>query len=429
MAERQDTGKPESGGKVIRAAAVLSVTMPPLRDAAVDIRNGRIRAVVPWRLLARERRSGALELGDVILLPGLVNAHCHLDYTDMAGQLPPQESFTDWLKLIVSVKASWTLEDFARSWQAGAAMLVRSGTTTVADIEAVPSLLPRMWAATPLRVVSLLEMIGVSGRRPARAVLTEALGHLKRAGPLGFRMGLSPHSPYSTSGELLQLSAETARKRRIPLATHLAESQGEFQMFRKARGEMYQWLKHSGREMSDCGGGSPVAHLDQAGMLGPNLLAVHVNHLAPGDAHLLGGNKVNVVHCPRSHFYFKHRRFPLAQLARAGANVCLGTDSLASVYRRRKEEVELDMFAEMRALAESQPRLSAEAILRMATVNGARALGLEGRIGVLARGAWADLIALPMPPKARHLYDAVVQHAGPVLASMIGGRWVVPPQI
>jgi cytosine/adenosine deaminase-related metal-dependent hydrolase len=199
-------------------------------------------------------------------------------------------------------------------------------------------------------------------------------------------------------------------------------------MFRHRRGEMFKWLQQSGRDMSDCGQESPVAGLQRAGILGPNLLAAHVNYLSRGDASLLGKSSVNVVHCPRSHLYFKHRRFPLQRLARAGVNICLGTDSLASVYRRRNDMVQLDMFAEMRALAQAQPKLSPRSILRMATANGARALGLAGHIGTLAKGALADIVALPMPSKGSNLYEAVVHHEGPVLASMIAGRWAIPPE-
>ena len=99
-----------------------------------------------------------VDLGDVILLPGLVNAHCHLDYTDMAGLLPPPKTFTDWLHLMISAKAQWRYAEYARSWLNGARMLLQTGTTTVADIEVVPDLLPEVWDATPLRVFSFLKL-------------------------------------------------------------------------------------------------------------------------------------------------------------------------------------------------------------------------------------------------------------------------------
>jgi len=109
------------------------------------------------------------------LLPGLVDAHCQLDYTDLAGQIAPPRSFTDWLKCLVELKRGWGYSDFAQSWLNGARMLVRTGTTTVGDIEAVPDLLPELWEATPLSIFSFLEMTGIHARRRPADVLHEAV--------------------------------------------------------------------------------------------------------------------------------------------------------------------------------------------------------------------------------------------------------------
>jgi cytosine/adenosine deaminase-related metal-dependent hydrolase len=306
-------------------------------------------------------------------------------------------------------------------------MLLRTGTTSVADIEAVPELLPEVLQATPLRVFSFLEMIGIKSQRQPRAIVEEAVARIEalKAGRGG--VGLSPHAPYSTVPELLRLSAETARRRRWRLATHVAESALEFEMFTRGRGPMFAWLQRSGRDMSDCGLGSPVRHLERCGALSERLLAAHVNYLAPGDAALLAKRKVHVVHCPRGHWYFRHDPFPLRRLARAGVNVCLGTDSLASVQKPRRQSVELNLFEEMRALARNEPALSAWKILRMATLNGATALGLGGQIGELAPGCFADLISLPFTGKAADVYEGVLHHTGNVAASMIDGQWAVEP--
>lgn len=186
---------------------------------------------------------------------------------------------------------------------------------------------------------------------------------------------------------------------------------------------MYDWLQRSGRDMTDCGLGSPVRHLERCGLLNHSLLVAHANYLAPGDAGLLAKNGVSVVHCPRSHAYFRHRQFPARRLIREGVNVCLGTDSLATVQKVRGKSLELNMFKEMQALAERQSWLSPRRIVRMATVNGAKALGLAGQFGEVKAGAQADLIALPFGGKLTGLYDAVIGHEGDVAASLIGGQW------
>jgi aminodeoxyfutalosine deaminase len=422
-----DAAEPPARPRLLRARLVLPVSRPPIPDGAVLISGKRIVAVGRWRELSNKSERSALDLGDAVLMPGLVNAHCHLDYTDMAGQLPPAKVFSDWLKLMTAAKGSWSDSDFAQSWLHGAQMLVRTGTTTVADIEAVPQLLPKVWNATPLRVFSFLEMISVKADRSPGRVLQEAMDRLASLPLARCRAGLSPHAPYTAVPELLRLTARTARRRRWRLTTHVAESALEYEMFARGRGEMFDWIKRSGRDMSDCGLGSPVQHLERYGMLGGNLLAAHVNYLGRNDAALLGQRDVHVVHCPRSHFYFRHDAFPFRQLARAGVNICLGTDSLASVYRTRRQTVELSLFEEMRALTQAHPWLSPRKIVRLVTVNGARALGLQGRVGEVSTNAFADLIVLPFAGKSAEVYDAILHHSGDVSASMIDGQWAIVP--
>ena len=159
---------------ILRAKIVLPVTAPPIEDGAVFIDGKTIRAVQRWRDLGPHLRERAMDLGEVILMPGLVNAHCHLDYTDMAGELPPPKTFTDWIAAITAHKTEWSYSDYARSWLRGAQQLIKTGVTTVADIEVMPDLLPDVWNATPLRIFSFLEMTGIRARRSPGAILREA---------------------------------------------------------------------------------------------------------------------------------------------------------------------------------------------------------------------------------------------------------------
>ncbi len=412
---------------ILRARVVVPVARPPIHNGAIAIAGNRITAVGRWSDFPDKKTEPVLDFGDAAILPGLVNAHCHLDYTAMAGEIPPQKSFTDWIKLITTAKASWSYSEFAESWLEGARMLLHTGTTTVADIEAVPDLLPDAWGATPLRVFSFLELTGVKSRRNPRTILKQTVDWIEALPEGRNRAWLSPHAPYSTVPELLRLCAATARRRRWRLTTHVAESNQEFEMFMHARGEIFDWLRRNERNMDDCGFGSPVQHLERAGLLGKNLLAVHVNYLAPGDEKLLGKRKVSVAHCPRSHAYFQHRPFPLHELTEAKVNVCLGTDSLATVRKTRRENVRLSLFDEMRALAKNQPALAPKEILQMGTVNGARALGMNQQIGEISKGAFADLITIPFSGKTADIYEAVLHYTGDVTTSMIDGQWAIAP--
>ena len=411
---------------ILRARTILPISQPPIDNGAILISGNRIRAVGSWPDLQSQSDEKVLDLGEVILLPGLVNAHCHLDYTDMAGELSPPKTFTDWIPLITAAKSAWSYSEYAHSWLHGAHQLLKTGTTTVADIEAMPDLLPEAWDATPLRVFSFLEMTGIRAKRDPKQILREAVEKIDSLNHPRCSTALSPHAPYSTLPELLRLSARLARKRKWRLCTHIAESAEEFEMFQHARGKMFDWLKRNERDNSDCGLGSPVQHFARHQMLGENLLAIHVNYLARGDAALLGKHRVNVVHCPRSHDYFRHAPFLRQRLANAGANLCLGTDSLATTRKIGKQKPELNMFNEMRQLAASDKTISPAEILRMATVNGARALGLAGQVGELSKNAFADLVAIPAA-ETSDPYEAVLAHTGNVSAGMIAGRWTMPP--
>lgn len=411
---------------ILRARTILPVSRPPIENGAVHIVGNRLQAVGPWPDVKSAGGEEIYDLGEVALLPGLVNAHCHLDYTDMGGQLPPPRTFTDWIPLITAAKTAWSYSDYARSWLHGAQMLLRNGTTTVADIEAMPDLLPELWDATPLRVFSFLEMTGIRARREPAEILREAVEKIDSLAHVRCSASLSPHAPYSTLPELLRHSARLARARRWLLCTHVAESDQEFEMFAHGRGAMYDWLQRNHRDNSDCGLGSPVQHLARNQMLDHNLIAIHANVLAPEDAALLGKYRVNIVHCPGSHAYFRHPTFQRERLAAAGVNLCLGTDSLATIRVVGRQRPELNMFEEMQALAAHDKTVAPQEILQMATVNGALALGMKGRIGELIPGAFADLIAIPAEGGSRKAYETVLDHAGPVHASMIDGRWVVP---
>jgi cytosine/adenosine deaminase-related metal-dependent hydrolase len=407
---------------VLRARIVLPLAAPPIENGAVVISENRVAAVGPWPDVASHRREPATDMGAVILMPGLINAHCHLDYTDMTG-LPPQKQFPDWIKGLLALKAAASYTDYALAWLRGAKMLARTGTTTLADIEAVPELLPEVWSSTPLRIISFLEMTGVRSRRRPSEILREAAVKINALSGARGSTGLSPHALYSTTPPLLRRTAALARRRGWRVTMHVSESIDEYELYTRRRGPLFDWLKNQ-RDMADCGGRTPVRQVRQCGLLGRNFLAVHANYLDGADVAALAGSGSSVAHCPQSHAYFGHAPFPYRELAAAGVNVCLGTDSLASVPLPRRGNPELNLFAEMRSFTGAHPDVAPEAIVRMATCNGARALGLHDRAGGLFKNALADLIAIPFSGKIQEVWEAAVHHVGNVSASMIDGQWL-----
>lgn len=404
---------------------MVPVTAPPIPDGAVWISGHQIRAVGPWSEIREIRQVAAgpvTDLGDVAVFPGLINAHCHLDYTAMTGLLTPPREFPDWIKGILTLKSQWTDSEFEASWLLGARQQLQTGTTTVANIETRAHQLAGLRASTPLRVFSFLEMTGIrSGHEPER-ILAEAMDVLKSLPPNRGGVGLSPHAPYSTSPELLRAVATIARQEGWRVTCHVAESEPEFDMFMYRRGSLFSWLENQ-RPHGDCGLGSPLQHVHRHGLLDSPLLAVHVNCLWGDDAWRLAARGASVVHCPRSHAYFGHPRFQREVLTEAGVPICIGTDSLASTKATREGPPILSLIDELRTLAADDPGLSPRRMLAEVTVNPARALGLKSVMGELRTGALADVLVIPHAGPVATVEEALIQHRGPVTATMIGGRW------
>jgi cytosine/adenosine deaminase-related metal-dependent hydrolase len=389
----QETNKNERA-MIIRARCLLPLASAPVDNGAIVIENARIKWLGRWRDCELPAGETLLDLGEAALMPGLINAHCHLDYSSMAGQIPPPKTFPDWVKTLRSFKSHWSFSEFAESWLKGARQLVDHGTTTVADTESVPELPPETWKSTPLRMISFFEMTGVKSQRSPEDLLQDACDWTERW-PVDDRKqtGLSPHALYSTYPELMRKSAQLATERDLLLSTHLAESEAEHLMFGDAKGPFFDWLKGQ-RRMDDCGHATPIQLAQEYGLLNERLLIIHANYLVPADIEAIGTSGASVVHCPRSHEYFAHTRFRYEDLVKAGANVCLGTDSLASSRKVGAQNPELDLWGEMQLFARNYPAVSPREILHLTTLNSARALRKAGQIGALEPGAFGDLIAL-----------------------------------
>lgn len=413
---------------LLRSRIVYPVAAPPLQDGAVRIFEGRIVEVGRYQDLRSDDHEAVFDLGERILLPGFINAHCHLDYTSFAGLIRPPSGFTEWVQHLISLKAQCSYTDYAESWIKGLRQSMAHGTTTICDIEAVPELLPDLLPEVRLRMVSCLEMISVRSKAPAEVVVQEAVQTLRRLPPHRHRVGLSPHAPYSTSQELVRHAARAVEAQDWLWTMHVAESSEEQSMFEHRQGPMYHWLKNQ-RENSDLGSISPVGWVQATGALSDRALLAHVNCITDAEARALSSTQASIVHCPRSHDYFSHPEFPAERLRDAGVNLCLGTDSLASHPSTKRSPANLDMLGEMRAFSLRHVSFTPREIIEMATTHAARALRLTHETGRIAPGLSADLIALPYSGSADHASEAILQHSGPVDASMVFGEWIqTPPQ-
>jgi len=392
----------------IRAGSVHPVTAPPITDGAVLVADdGRITAVAAHAQVPDPPGARRVEFPDAVLVPGLVNAHTHLELTHLAGRNPERE-FSRWIRTIRALKDATTPEEFDHSAEQGVRDCWMAGVTCVADTGST---------GAPLRALARLGARGiyyqeVFGPDPAdrAATLAELRAAVARLGPIASgraRLGVSPHAPYTVSEPLYRAVAAFARREALPLAVHLAESREETALVRDGAGSFAEALRARGIPVQahHC---SPVQYLLQLGVLerATGWLCIHCVQVDEGDIDILRRAGVGLASCPRSNRAHAHGTAPLAALRAAGIPVGLGTDSVVSAG-------DVNLWAEAAAAG-----LYEEDALRMLTIEGARALGLDAEIGSLEVGKQADLAVFPSTVFSRPLPTSTA------LLTIVAGRVV-----
>lgn len=430
-----------------RARWLLPVDGEPIENGTLEIEDGRITAV------HSTHDPRAEDLGNVALIPGLVNAHTHLEFSDLQQPLntapPPPgkprplvarlsnekpateftEPFTDWIRAVVAHRNARTSDPWpiiARGLQES----TQAGCTTLGEIATTNWPAEPNLPAVPPRLVVFRELLGPLpehiepqleiARRNLMPLSGTASPRAPAKGrPLNLR-GLSPHAPYSVHLDLFHKLVELAAEYCAPLAIHLAETEAEL-----------DYLKHGGGELArmreDFGIGpehavppgtrpldylSPLADLDRA-------LIVHGNYLSENELNFVARHpNLAVVYCPRTHASFGHREHPWRKLLEKGASVAVGTDSRAS-------NPDLSLWRELCFLKARSPDVDPRTLLRLGTLCGARALGLERETGSLTVGKSADLAVVSFDDFRNHdpfarLFDG--RHR--VIATMRSGRWL-----
>jgi cytosine/adenosine deaminase-related metal-dependent hydrolase len=399
---------------IIRARVVVTMDGQPIGNGAVAISGNRIVDVGTFDDVKARNLDEVLDLGEQALLPGLINAHCHLDYTCLRGKIPQQKSFTDWICAINAAKAKLSPEDYVDSINEGFGEAKRFGTTTIANLTAFPELISQI--QPPIRTWWFAELIDVRNPERANEIVDLAVELLKARK----HWGMAPHAPYTASASLYRRCEEIARRENVLLTTHLAESYEEMQMSFDLGGPLTGFLSEINPDLFEYNGQTPVEHvLDNVCPLDGRWLIVHLNSVLESDLRMLAkqSTKCHIVHCPRSHSFFDHDAFELERVRELGFNVCLGTDSLAS-------NDDLSLFAEMRAFQKEFADVPPEEILRMVTLNPALALRQENTLGKLRRGFGADLIAIPCATSTnlRPVFEEIIAFDQSVNWSMIGGQ-------
>ncbi len=392
-----------------------------LRNAAVHVCDpGRISRLEPWQSPPPNLETRVVDWGSSIVLPGLVNAHCHLELTCPHGQPRKPASFADWLNMVTGERGAGTKGDRLESVRLGARLALAGGTTLIGGVSTCDASIEEL-KAQKLRKVIFEEVAALEAGRAGEAVsaLKLRLGGGETDGFLSF--SVAPHAPYSVSPELFRAVASLAFEKGVRLATRVAETRQEVEFLKTGLGDFKEYLSDSGALPEDWvpPGMAPVPYLEQLGILDHPAILVHCNYLDEESMARILSRSCSVVYCPRSHAFYGHELHPVRQLLDMGINVALGTDTPSACDS-------LSILDEMRFLFQNRKDLKVDEIIRMATLNGAVALGFGGVLGRLRRGYWADMTVLRLPENVndRNVLAQVLEGAGECLATIVQGETV-----
>ena len=391
---------------------VLPVDAAPIEDGEVVIEDGVIAAVRS----ARTPASGRRDLGEAVLMPGLVNAHSHLEYTALRGFLE-DVPFFPWIRALTAAKAALKPEDWLWSARLGAMECLAAGVTTLGD-NTDAGVTMRVLTETGLRGTVYQELFGIDHREPVAPILESLrvkIAAHRRLASGRVSVGVSPHALYTIRPALFAALDEYVAGEGLPTSLHIAESGSESALTERGEGPFAEMYTRRGITW-EAPRMTPTRYAADLGALGPSTLAVHCVHQTLADIALLATTGAAVIHCPKSNAKLGAGVAPLAAWLRTpGLRLGLGTDSAVSNNT-------LDLFEEMRfallmqrAATQEVEAVTARDVARMATLGGAEAMGLSHLIGSLTPGKRADLIAVrldrPHAVPATDPYSALVYTA------------------
>lgn len=386
----------------IRAAWACPIDQPPIRDAVVEIDDGVIRSIGPAG--GRSMTADCRDLGNVVILPALINAHTHLELSWLRNRVPPANRFTDWVKTLVGIRRGTeqlitpeivaAIHDAIREAKA-------SGTIAVGDIT------NSLAAVEPMRQADLEGVVfhELLGFRERDGALIESTREKRAAAAQhGLRISLAPHAPYSTSVELFKAIRAAISASDCPImSVHLGESPEEVELLETGTGPWRGMLEAIGMWRDDwaipsCG---PVQFLERHGAIDAHTLVVHGVQLDDHALERLRALNATLVTCPRSNRWVGVGYPPIERFYRSGVAVAVGTDSLASVE-------DLNLFSELKTMRRLAPSVPARRLLESATSVGAKGLGLDHRLGTMTPGKRAALIAVDLPAAAIDVEEYLV---------------------
>ena len=387
--------------------------IPPIDHGAVAFNADSILDTGPIDKLTRKySRHHVHRLQNAVLMPGLVNTHTHLELPPLLDIIRA-DTFPNWVLNLIKTKRELTSHDYAVVASQNVKTLMHTGTTTVGEI-CTHNISTAVLKQSFLRAVIFYELISMNPLTPF-----PGLSFLASRTTSRIQTGISPHAPHTVSEKILGALKKIADLKKAPLCMHVAESKDEIRLLQGKKSGFEKLYKAAGWDLAWApSADSPFEYLKRTGLLSPSFLAVHAVQVTDDDIRLIKKSKVPIAHCPRSNKETGVGRMPLKKFLDAGITVGLGTDSLAS-------SPSLNMWDEMRYTYRVHKRdgITAKDIFTLATIGGAKALGMDKEIGSLEPGKRADIIAVPLPSKnTGDIYSDLLRETKSCIMTMVDGK-------
>ncbi len=401
---------------IVTSSVIISGTKI-IHNGAVAVYTGTILAVGSLSEIIKKFPGHRIHhIKKTVLLPGLINLHTHLELPPLLD-IKQAKKFSDWILNLIIAKRNLTNKDYSFAAQENIKSIITSGTTTVGEIcthGESPSLLKQ----SGLRSLIYHEIIAMDTKHKDQKL--RALRSIKNTGRI--QHGLSPHSPYTVSEQVLNHIKKTTEKHKLKLCMHVAESKDEIRLLQRKRNSLEKLYQFANWNLDWAPTGtSSFEYLNDLGIFSPDFLAVHAVQIADSDISLIRRTGTAVAHCPRSNRELRVGRMPLKKFLNAGITVGLGTDSLAS-------SPSLNLWDEMRYAYKIHKKdgITPKTIFSLATSGGAKALGMDKEIGILEPGKKADLIAVPLPKKdTGDLYSDLLRETKSCIMNIVNGKIIL----
>ena len=398
---------------VIKADYILEGGGNVLEGHSVLVEGGRISAIEPS---ARLSADSAYDLGRSLVMPGFVNCHTHLELTDLGRPVTRRQDLTLWLDEVRELRDGKKDSDLVKSSQKGIEASIEYGTTTIVDhANSGNSYIPLKDSG--LRTYMLFELVGFPEHlyEKKAKLLEDRIAMVEEDELLVW--GVAPHSVYGVSEKLLEKCRDAVKGTQRIISVHSSEHEGEVELFQTGEGAFVDFLTRLGSDLSKWKAPkmTPIAYLDRLGLMTNHTLSIHNNYLRENDFEIIRKAGASAVYCPRSHFYFYHRYHPFKKLIAEGIRVCFGTDSMVSNWS-------LDMLEELKFVYQSYDGVTPVELFRMATANGAAALGIGDRVGELKPGMEADICAIHVPRNYENPLEGALDQRSRNVFTMTAGN-------